>query len=279
MENNVTIKIRHAKVMVCGASKTGKTSFINLLKNKDFEEDYKSTSLADSREVLIKQKIKVCGTDWTDLNEEQDYREIMHRLLSKLNKQDVKSVTESRTEFSEADASQKNNETPNNQNKLPTGLKKQHHTQDSHDYSFTTEDKLLDIEKYMTSTDHVTIPKELLEGHHKKSLETWDMLTLIDTGGQPELINMLPAVNTSAAVNFIVFDLSNGVDCLKHLVKAQSSEESYKEHDMKYTNLDLLNNLLSFIKTSASKKTMYPEFIVKLNISLVYALLVPMLIS
>ena len=268
-ENSVTIKIRHAKVMVCGASKTGKTSFTNLLRNKHFEKVYRSTSLANSRKVLIKQKISVCETDWTDLNEQQEYQEIIQRLLSKLNKQDVKPVAESGTEFSEANANQKSNETPNNQNlsnkPILTKLKKQHHIQD--DYSSTTDeiedDELVDIERYMISTDHITIPKELLEGHYEKALETWDMLTLIDTGGQPELINMLPAVNTSAAINFIVFDLSDGVNCLKHLVKAQSSEESYKEHVMKYTNLDLLNCLLSFIKTSARKKTMYPELIAK----------------
>ena len=38
--------------------------------------------------------------------------------------------------------------------------------------------------------------------------KTWDLFTLLDTGGQPEFINMLPAINTSMYSNhFCCFKL------------------------------------------------------------------------
>ena len=106
----------------------------------------------------------------------------------------------------------------------------------------------------MTNTDYVMVPKNLYEGKYNDGQKMWDMLTILDTGGQPKLINLLPAINTSAAVNFIVLDLSNGVGCLDQPVVAQSSNDNYTEYKTNYTNLHLLKCLLSFIKLSARRK-------------------------
>ena len=51
--------------------------------------------------------------------------------------------------------------------------------------------------------------------------KTWDLFTLLDTGGQPEFINMLPAINTSTAITFVVLNLSHGKEFLRSSVKAQ----------------------------------------------------------
>ena len=42
-----------------------------------------------------------------------------------------------------------------------------------------------------------TLPTQPYEG-------VWDILTIIDTGGQPQFISMLPAVNNFAMITFIV---------------------------------------------------------------------------
>jgi len=55
--NGLTIKIRHAKVVFCGASKAGKTSFSRLLRNIPFEQNYNSTGIGDSKQVLISSNI------------------------------------------------------------------------------------------------------------------------------------------------------------------------------------------------------------------------------
>ena len=275
-ENNLTIKVRHAKVMVCGAAKAGKTSFTHLLRNKNAEKEYKSTNLGESKQISIKRRFNIHRTEWTDLSEDLEYQEVIQRLLSKLNKQNVKVDEKPDIEFNKTDDDQLANPPVDPTNEPADLVNKQsltaseEHMTNAHvaDGTLSTTDEIMqdepvDSEINLTNTDYVRIPKELIKGMHEKALETWDLLTLLDTGGQPELINMLPAVNTSAAVSFIVFDLSKGVDCLKQLVIAQSSEKRYKQHEMNYTTLDFLKSLLSFIKMSARKKVECPEFMIK----------------
>ena len=297
----------------------GKTSFTRFLRNKKFEEEYRSTSFSDTKQVLVKHakqvkhtkqvlekhKFNICGTEWTDLDKKSEYQEVIERLLSKLNKEEVEpdsesnnesnneSDNESDAEFNEANDSQLadvltnqpanqlvskldnqliNNQPSNNQNlsnKQSLTVFEEHIVNKHEEEIFSKSDTtiqhniVVDSERNMTNTEYVTVRKELLAGKHDETLEMWDMVTLLDTGGQPELINMLPAVNTSAAVSFIVFDLSKGVDCLNQLVLAQSSKPGYEKRKLNYTNLYLLKCLLSFIKMSARKKIDYPESIVK----------------
>ena len=96
--------------------------------------------------------------------------------------------------------------------------------------------------------------------------KTWDLFTLLDTGGQPEFINMLPAINTSTctAITFVVLNLSHGKEFLRSSVKAQYKHKGYNYSDfaLKYTNLHLLKCLLSSVKVAAMKKdNFHPEII------------------
>ena len=309
-DSGLTITLRHAKVMVCGAAKAGKTHFTHFLRKKKYE-GYRSTGVSETKQVVVKQlekqKINICGTEWTDLDKKLEHQEVIERLLSKLNMEEVEPDSKSNNE-SDTKSNAKLNETndsqppnvptsqpayqlvnkPDNQliNKQPSnnqnlsnilsltkpspeeGIDNEHKVE-----IFSTSDTtmqhemVVDSEKNMTNTEYVTIRKNVLAGKHDKTLEKWDMITLLDTGGQPELMNMLPSVNTSAAVNFIVFDLSigskddlsNGISCLKEYVEAQSSKEGYTKRKLNYTYLDLLKCLLSFTKISARKKILYPE--------------------
>ena len=45
---------------------------------------------------------------------------------------------------------------------------------------------------------------------------------------------MLPAINASTAITFIVLDLSAGVNCLDQPVVAQHSNPHYKAHAKNY---------------------------------------------
>ena len=309
-DRGLAITVRHAKIMVCGAAKAGKTNFTHFLRNKKYE-GYRSTGVGDTKQVVVehakqvehtkqvleKQKINICGTKWIDLDKKLEHQEVIERLLSQLNREEVEPDSESNSEsdnesdakFNKATGSQPanvpisqpdnqlvnkpgnqpiNKQLSNNQNlsDIPSltnsegGIGNEHEEIFSKGYTTIQRDIVVDSERNMTNTKYVNIRKEILVGQHNETLKMWDMVTLLDTGGQPELINMLPAVNTSAAVSFIVFDLSNGLD---QQVWAQSSEPGYEKRKLNYTNLHLLNCLLSFIKMSARKKTDYPESIVK----------------
>ena len=67
--------------------------------------------------------------------------------------------------------------------------------------------------------------------------KTWDLFTLLDTGGQPEFINMLRAINSSTAITFVVLNISSGKQCLHDSVIAQYKCEgyNYSKCSLKYT--------------------------------------------
>ena len=85
----------------------------------------------------------------------------------------------------------------------------------------------------------------------KPSEAVWDMLTFMDTGGQPQFISMLPAVNNFAMITFIIHKMkAGGQDSLNKIVEVQYGNErgeiSYKPHLHKYTYLQLIETLISY---------------------------------
>ena len=125
--------------------------------------------------------------------------------------------------------------------------------------------KRIGVEDQMvTYTDNVDVPISELD---KTIPETWDLFTLLDTGGQPEFINMLPAINSSTAITFVVLNMSKGKECLKNSVIAQYECEGYNydKCESKYTNIDLLKCLLFSIKFSAMKQNFDPGIVIKVT--------------
>ena len=58
----LTINVRHAKIVFCGAAKAGKTSFSRLLRNEKHDTVYESTPAGDTKQVLISKKQNIVGT-------------------------------------------------------------------------------------------------------------------------------------------------------------------------------------------------------------------------
>ena len=203
-KQGLTLTLRHAKIMFCGPSKAGKTSFSHLLRNIPLRKGYNSTPLGEAQQILVSQKVDVIGTEWKYLDVELEMQKIMSLLVSRLSLSTLRS----------RDLCQP-----------------------------STEVQPVEAEIQMTSFS----PDKF-----KSDSEIWDMLTLLDTGGQPEFANLLPAISASTALTFLVVDLSGGVSCLDQHVKAQHSDQRYKFHTKNYTNLQLLKCLMSSVKESAT---------------------------
>ena len=303
--DGLTINVRHAKVLFCGASCTGKTSFSRLLRNEEHVKAYKSTPAAISQQVLLSDKVNVLGTNWVSLDSKSETKQVTSRLILKLQSQ--KGNYEATSSINEASSPLNDSSNATTDFSLPKNEQPLHNvpssTQGISEVTYTSSPNVLDnlelqetipdiqydptyseklsllpddevelaadddsnsktqqssIEKQMVSFDIDTSVSEDIP-------DTWDLFTLLDTGGQPEFINMLPAINSSTAITFVVLNISDGKDCLNKLVTAQYTCEGYNydKSNLKYTNMHLLKCLLSSIKVAAVKKDCFHPEIVK----------------
>ena len=204
-KRNLKIKVRHAKILFCGTSQAGKTSFINFLKNVKINE-YKSSKL--SQKVLIK------GKEWIDLHDQLEIEELVNHLFH----QNIK--------LDELDLSLQKADVGN---------------------------EMVDVEKMMIASFTNVTKGELSE--------TWNILTLLDIGCQPELINMLSSMNDSAAVTFVVLNISKGIECLDLPVDVPNKKYRKCRPTPNHSNAYLLKCLLSLIKESVGRIITFPKII------------------
>ena len=294
-DEGLTINVRHAKILFCGAARAGKTSFCRLLRNEEHEKEYKSTRAANAQQVLISDKVNVVGSNWICLDKKLETQQITNRLILKL--QSKKSPTKATSSvINNPDINSKNvvssheypmqtyaktanfsnsTDEPNSelerdtsqsldQSLLPKSVDQPTDLPEDEDKSPKRKESIKSIsteEQMLAYTDNVNAPVSELESIP----DTWDLFTLLDTGGQPEFINMLPAISSSTAITFVVLNMSDGKACLNNPVTAQYECEGYNytKHDAKYTNMHLLKCLLSSIKVSAIKKDYFKHEIVK----------------
>ena len=292
----LTINVRHAKVLFCGASCAGKTSFSRLLKNQKHEVVYKSTPAGDAQQVLISGRVNVEGTDWINLDSKLETQELTKRLIIKLQHQqntDInipplnenssstfpvpvvdyeahinsvesndQAVTAAAPHTDIVDTTAKldlKESTQESQSVVPAANElstlSNNNTSILHNDNVQTNEPVGIEQQMVTYTDSVSdnIPK------------TWDLFTLLDTGGQPRFINMLPAINSSTAITFVVLNISNGKECLNNSVIAQYKCEgyNYSKCSLKYTNIHLLKCLLSSVTVAAMKKDNFQPDIIK----------------
>ena len=295
-DEGLTINVRHAKILFCGAARAGKTSFCRLLRNEEHEKVYKSTPAANAQQVLISDKVNLVGANWICLDSKLETQQITNRLILKL--QSKKSTTKVTSSVSNNPDTNSDDDVSSHEYPMQTDAKTTdvsdstdapnlelkgdisqsleqpllleavsqltdlfEDEDESSNYNESTNKQISIEEKMLAYTDNVNVPVAELESIP----ETWDLFTLLDTGGQPEFINMLPAINSSTAITFVVLNMSDGKACLNSLVTAQYECEgyNYSNHDAKYTNMHLLKCLLSSIKVSAIKKDYFQPEIVK----------------
>ena len=287
-DEGLTINVRHAKILFCGAPQVGKTSFSRLLRNKKHKE-LGSTDAGHAKQVLISGKVNVIGEEWIDLDRKLETHKLTEILNLKVHEQEE--PTEERSSQTNSNTNrepiadnildvQTNNQTVTQATNSDYGNEPIQATNSDYGNEPIPQSIILrnkpaaDIKSAQSypsrdsSDENESVEKEMTDISFFKLKEsipdTWDLFTFLDTGGQPELINMLPAINASTDITFIVIDISEGRECLNNKIKAIYKHENYEydEQILKYSNRDLLKCLLSSAKVASTKKDQFhPELI------------------
>ena len=103
--------------------------------------------------------------------------------------------------------------------------------------------------KSLVETQHTT--KATIPTHHPG--EELNIITILDTGGQPEYIHLLPTVNVHPMITFIVHDLSKSLDDQVSVEYSEHGKHTFKPYSLQYSNLDMIKFLMSSINDSLEK--------------------------
>ena len=234
-----TVPMRYGKVLFCGAAAAGKSNFLYLLMKENFQSLHISTEVLKPQQVTIATKALIMGfnndseMEFTRMNIDDEILQLESYLPKKYPTSTVPPQKSSMSTLH-----------------VPTkGADKRSSALNS-------------------NLALVNVNSEAVKKVKKPPGKVLDILTFLDTGGQPQFISMLPAVNGFAMITFIIHKMEKGGEkSLNKIVSVQYGNEkgeiSFKAHPHKYTYLQLTETLISYASNMLSPDT---KFLNKLKI-------------
>ena len=239
-EKGLTINVRYGKAILAGSSAAGKSSFFRLLMKKEHKPQHISTGLADSHQLTFATKV-----DFSTSGEQVEFLKLdLEKEIAGLQSR----LQEKRFYQPSSDG----------------GVQPVDHVEISEKkYTDTNISKRIELLKELTRVEksalvtNKSVPKKDLQ-------EIWDVLTFIDSGGQPQYITMLPAVNSSAMITFVVYNMKLGVEGLNSKVIVSHGDEegnpTFKPYTIECTNLELIKTLITMTNNNfVHKKSFLDE--------------------
>ena len=217
IKNNETITFKHIKLFLSGSSAAGKTNLRYALLGQKFVEEYESTHIQETSHAYVANNAGVM--------ESEDGNKIWSELDLKEQLNYFKSLWEYRLERGSKNNLEQNIDESSSNDGEDEGLPK-------------VAEKINKCEG---------LKKEI------KIQEPVKLISMIDTGGQPGYIHMLPAIihmlpanNNCPTVNLVVVDMTKSLeDNVLVRYRRKGQKEEIKPYHLHYTNEDLVKLLLS----------------------------------
>ena len=259
--NNETLKVSYTTVLFSGSSGVGKTTLLNKLNKENLNRHHHSTGVAKSKHsICIKTSLITKSTEglqWINL----DYDAMINYLNKHLHNLQLPPLSLTTSSLPPKEM-------------MPSDLDNTMHTSmtnsitDSslmdNSLSTTTEEMNEEIEVDITKADLVAVDIAKADSSKCPPLgDVWDIINFLDTGGQPEFVNILPAVSSSIALTFIVFNLSNSLDDLVHVQHSVNGELSFEPYYLDCTNLEFIKRLIVSSENVNTNITIMPLFQLK----------------
>ena len=264
--------MKFIKILFTGSGKAGKTSFTNLLMKNKFVNFHHSTNIVHAKHAVSVKKAFVVGSNqcddqnivWLEMNDESQISHLRQILLSL----DISSLKKLQT-VKEPKSSSSTSTQPNNtkftnttasygqSNNVQEG-KKEYVTHQSSSVVqrvtglFQGSVKSEKMETFNSLVQNSVSSNVFKEGFNYHG-EVFNIITLLDTGGQPEYIHLLPTVNIHPMINFVVYNLTQS---LKDQVLVEYSEHGksvFQPYHLKYSNFDMIKFLMSSINDSLER--------------------------
>ena len=265
-----SVPVRYGKVLFCGAAAAGKSNLLNLLMKEEFQQLHISTEVLKPQQVTIAMKAVISSNndevEFQRMQLDDEILQLESYLPKKYNAPTaplVKSPLQVPSHKPAAGNLPKRyttSTTSSQRNPLQTPLQTPLHTPLQKHIQYSVNKPSTNNSKLALANVKTSIKKL----NEKAPGAVWDILTLMDTGGQPQFISMLPAVNSFAMITFIVHKMeTGGQNSLNKIVKVQYGDEkgeiSYKPHPHKYTYLQLIETLISYASNILPPNTKFHD--------------------
>ena len=253
------------KILLTGSGAAGKTSFSNLLMKNRFISFHHSTNIVHAKHAVSVRKAVVVGSSkqdnqnvvWLEMNDDSvisHLREILLSLYSsKIQISDTPNIASRKTE-------------PNDRTITNVSTSKSANVQEASvakPYVIIRKPSVVNRvsglfqtsvkSEKMTSFDSL-VPSKVesfnLEFYHGDVLNN---IILLDTGGQPEYIHLLPTINIHPMINFVVHNLSNSLEEQVLVEYSEHGKHTFEPYHLDYSNLDMIKFLMSTINDSLEK--------------------------
>ena len=219
-----TVRVKFIKILFTGSGKAGKTNFCNLLMKKDFIKFHHSANIVQTnhpvqvkRAAVISKQSYDQSTVWLEMDDDAQINHLGQILLS-LDSSPLPYVTQRsqrRTGIFQGSVKSEN---------------------------LACFNKLVQQSSNSTTFD----PFYSSEG-------VFSIITLLDTGGHPEYINLLPIINVQAMVYFVVHDLSRSLQDQVPIEYSEYGQLVFEPYNLRYSNLDMIKFLISNFNNSLER--------------------------
>ena len=245
--NNETLKVSYTTVLFSGSSGVGKTSLLSKLNKEKLNRHHHSTGVAKSKHTIcIKTTAVVKSTEglhWTDL----DYDSMISHLNKHLHNLRFPLLTLSPASLPPEEETPSDKEIHDPQLQI-LSLSSAAATLSLTENTLNTargEGVIKQNKKFGVNIAKAAIDIAKADSSNTPQLgDVWDIINFLDTGGQPEFVNILPAVSSSIALTFIVFNLSKSLDDLVHVQYNVNGDPSFKPYYLDCTNLEFIKRLM-----------------------------------
>ena len=279
------VKIRFIKLFLTGSAAAGKTSFSNLLMKSKFVDFHDSTNIVQAKHaVSVKKAIVVESTQCDDHNvvwlEMEDNFQICH-LSQILLSFDISSLRETQiikeqkmsspSPLLQPKAKTSTSPTANTDNKAQNAsIRKQYVTCQSPSMArrfigrFHGSVKCEKLACFNSFVHNILELDSASKHEFKDNRDVFNIITVLDTGGQPEYIHLLPTVNIHPMVNFVVHDLTKNLEDQVVVEFSEHGKQIFEPYHLKYSNLDMIKFLMSSINDSLERSSSQIPQLVKI---------------
>ena len=246
---------------MAGSGGAGKTNFINLLMKKEFLENHHSTNIVHANHAVsfqmatFQESTKVDDkVIWVELDSGIEIGYLQSVLLPK---PQALSQFEA-TKKNDATAPLGSTEAPvkspaQRQQSLLQRLFRMFFTKSKNNSNVPIVDISIN-DSDLSTIDSILNSKSSLSGVPiYQPGGVLNIITLLDTGGQPEYIHLLPTINVNPTLTFVVHNLSKSLDDQVLVEYSQHGKPMLKPYHLSYSNMDMIKFLMSTVNDSVER--------------------------